>query len=49
MNNPDTFGAEDLQSLQTTVERFAKQAIAPARARDLHGIDEPTREELFLH
>jgi hypothetical protein len=28
---------------------FAKQAIAPARARDLHGIDEPTREELFLH
>jgi len=28
---------------------LAKQAIAPARARDLHGIDEPTREELFLH
>ena len=29
MNNTDAFSAEDLRSLQTTVERFAKQAIAP--------------------
>ncbi len=28
MNTAD-FTAEDLQSLQTTVERFAQQAIAP--------------------
>jgi Acyl-CoA dehydrogenase, N-terminal domain len=29
MNSPDTFSTEDLQSLQATVERFARQAIAP--------------------